>query len=67
LRGAQWIPDPLACWNNYKGRLLVRNVLDAQHRPALTVFAVVAAVLATSLTAYSFARLRWPGRRVVRL
>jgi multiple sugar transport system permease protein len=65
LRGIQWIPDPLA-WNNFVdafsfgmwGRWALNTVI-------LTVFGVVAAVFATSLTAYAFARLRWPGRDVL--
>lgn len=65
LRGVQWIPDPLA-WNNYRDAfsfgMWARWTLNTV---TLTVFAVVAAVLATSLTAYSFARLRWPGRDVL--
>lgn len=62
LRGIQWLPEPLA-WNNYVDAfsfgMWARWALNTV---TLTVFSVVAAVFATSLTAYSFARLRWPGR-----
>ncbi len=65
LQGANWIPDPVA-WRNYADafsygmwvRWTVNTVI-------LTVFSVISAVLATSLTAYAFARLRWPGRDVL--
>ena len=62
LMEQRWIPETLA-WRNYVdafsfgmwGRWLLNTVI-------LTVSAVVAAVFSTSLTAYAFARLRWPGR-----
>lgn len=65
LQGIRWIPEPLA-WGNYVeafsfgmwARWAINTVI-------LTVFAVVAAVFATSLTAYAFARLRWPGRDIL--
>ncbi len=65
LQGVRWIPEPLA-WGNYReafsfglwGRWAFNTVI-------ITVFGVVAAVFATSLSAYAFARLRWPGRDVL--
>jgi multiple sugar transport system permease protein len=62
LQGSNWIPERLA-WENFSdafsfgmwGRWALNTVI-------LTVSAVIAGVFATSLTAYSFARLRWPGR-----
>ena len=65
LMRANWIPKEIA-WRNYVdafsfgmwGRWAVNTVI-------LTVLAVVAAVFSTSLTAYAFARLRWPGRDVM--
>ena len=64
MRG-NWIPLEPA-WRNYVdafsfgmwGRWAVNTVI-------LTVLAVIAAVFSTSLTAYAFARLRWPGRDVM--
>jgi multiple sugar transport system permease protein len=65
LQGSNWIPEYLA-WRNYRdafsfgmwGRWALNTVI-------LTVSAVIAGVFATSLTAYAFARLRWPGRDTV--
>lgn len=65
LQGVRWIPEPLA-WNNFRdafsfgmwGRWAFNTVI-------ITVFSVVAAVFATSLSAYAFARLRWPGRDIL--
>ena len=60
-----WIPERFA-WENYRdafsfgmwGRWALNTFI-------LTISAVVASVFATSLTAYSFARLRWPGRDIL--
>lgn len=65
LQGVRWIPEPLA-WVNFRdafsfglwGRWAFNTVV-------ITVFGVVGAVFATSLSAYAFARLRWPGRDVL--
>lgn len=65
LQGTVWIPERLH-WQNYVdafsfgmwGRWALNTVI-------LTVSDVIAAVFATSLTAYAFARLRWPGRDVM--
>jgi ABC-type glycerol-3-phosphate transport system permease component len=65
LQGANWIPRPPA-WENYVEAfsfgMWVRWTMNTV---TLTVFGVVAGVLATSLTAYAFARLRWPGRDIM--
>ncbi|NLG49928.1 MAG: carbohydrate ABC transporter permease [Chloroflexi bacterium] len=57
-----WIPNPIA-WENYPtalGRmpfwLFVRNSCITSFVP------VIGALLSASLVAYSFSRLRWPGR-----
>jgi ABC-type glycerol-3-phosphate transport system permease component len=68
LGNPDWIPSRLA-WENY---------LDAFSFPSyaiwgtwtlntiiITAVSVVGTVLSTSLVAYSFARLRWPGRDLV--
>lgn len=65
LQGNNWIPEYLA-WQNYVdafsfgmwGRWALNTVI-------LTVVAVIGGVFSTALTAYAFARLRWPGRDVV--
>jgi multiple sugar transport system permease protein len=62
LIGLDWIPQRLA-WENYEiafsfgdwGRWTMNSVI-------ITIFDVLGAVLSTSLVAYAFARLRWPGR-----
>jgi multiple sugar transport system permease protein len=62
LGGSHWIPNRLA-WENYQaafsfgmwGRWLFNTVV-------ITVVGVIGTVLSTSIVAYSFARLRWPGR-----
>jgi ABC-type glycerol-3-phosphate transport system permease component len=62
LSGSNWIPSRLA-WENYSaafsfgqwGRWTFNTVF-------ITFVSVIGQVLSTSLVAYSFARLRWPGR-----
>jgi len=62
LGSTNWIPENIA-WNNYRdtfsfgqwGRWTVNTVV-------ITFISVIGQVLSTSLVAYSFARLRWPGR-----
>lgn len=65
LQGNNWIPEYLA-WRNYSDAfsfgMWTRWALNTV---ILTVAAVIAGVFATSLTAYAFARLRWPGRDTV--
>ena len=62
LMNPSWIPERLA-WENYRyafsygmwGRWAMNTII-------ITVVGVVGMVLSCSLVAYSFARLRWPGR-----
>ena len=62
LGNPSWIPNRPA-WENYIkafsfgmwGRWTFNTLI-------ISVFAVIGAVLSTSLVAYAFARLRWPGR-----
>jgi multiple sugar transport system permease protein len=62
LQGMRWIPTRIA-WENYEmafsfgmwGRWAVNSI-------TITLISVVGMVLSTSMVAYSFARLRWPGR-----
>ena len=58
----EWIPNPVI-WSNYPRALTVipfftflRNTLT------VTGFSLIGTLLSASLAAYSFARLRWPGR-----
>ena len=60
-----WLPDPIA-WENYRtafgygmwGRWAVNTAV-------ITGLSVVGQVLSSTLVAYAFARLRWPGREFV--
>jgi multiple sugar transport system permease protein len=62
LIGFRWIPRRLA-WDNYSfalsfgmwGRWTMNTVV-------ITVVSMVGVVLSSAMVAYSFARLRWPGR-----
>ncbi|MGN6671873.1 MAG: carbohydrate ABC transporter permease [Thermomicrobiales bacterium] len=57
-----WIPHPIA-WNNYKDALTSAPFGTYFKNTAIITFVAVAGnVLSASLVAYSFARLRWPGR-----
>ena len=58
-----WIPNPWA-WENYRISLFdilpfTRFFLNTVY---ITVTATVGAVLSSSMVAFAFARLRWPGR-----
>jgi ABC-type glycerol-3-phosphate transport system permease component len=62
LFGVRWIPSRLA-WENYVEAfsfgMWIRWTMNSM---IITVIGVVGMVLSCSLVAYSFARLRWPGR-----
>jgi ABC-type glycerol-3-phosphate transport system permease component len=59
-----WIPDPIV-WSNYKDALQSAP-FDTYFRNTLiiTTLSTLGAVISSSLVAYSFARLRWPGRDI---
>ncbi|MFP4344897.1 MAG: carbohydrate ABC transporter permease [Anaerolineales bacterium] len=65
LMSDSWIPDPIA-WENYKlafsfgmwRRWTLNTII-------ITLIAVVGTVFSSSLVAYAFSRLRWPGRSFV--
>lgn len=58
----KWIPNP-AVWSNYSDAWNSAPFgLYFQNTLIVTFFSVAGAVLSSSLVAYSFARLRWPGR-----
>lgn len=61
----KWIPTP-AVWSNYPNALAEAPFATYFRNTAVVAFfAVTGAVLSSSLVAYSFARLRWPGRDFV--
>lgn len=58
----RWIPDPVL-WSNYP------HAIDAipfwtyvWNTTSITLLTILGTILSSSLVAYSFARLRWPGR-----
>ena len=57
-----WIPRP-ALWRNYGEALRYVHFLTyLRNTTYICVLVVVGTVLSSSLVAYSFSRLRWPGR-----
>jgi multiple sugar transport system permease protein len=62
----QWIPHPIM-WSNYKTALVtvVPFFTYFKNTMTITVGATVGDVLMSAVVAYSFARLRWPGRNVM--
>jgi multiple sugar transport system permease protein len=61
-----WIPNPVE-WVNYKTALFdtINFFGYAKNTAFITVSATVGDVLVTSVVAYSYARLRWPGRNIM--
>lgn len=63
----QWIPDPIQ-WSNYEQALLGYNpnfLVFIKNTLLIEVLVVPGILLTSSLAAYSFSRLRWPGRDLV--
>lgn len=57
-----WIPQPIE-WQNYPRAFLAAPLLMyTQNTLTIALISVVGALLSNTLVAYSFARLRWPGR-----
>ncbi|NLE46271.1 MAG: carbohydrate ABC transporter permease, partial [Chloroflexi bacterium] len=57
-----WIPDPLV-WENYPQALSRMPFWLFTRNSCITSFIpVIGAVLSSSMVAYAFSRLRWPGR-----
>lgn len=65
LFGVRWIPDPIA-WNNYVDAFSF-GMWDrwAINTVIITLISMVGVVFSSAMVAYSFARLRWPGRETV--
>lgn len=60
-----WIPDPIA-WDNFmKAFRFFPFLLFLRNTLFIAVLSMVGVVVASSLVAYSLARIRWPGRRVL--
>lgn len=61
----QWIPQPTE-WGNYPALLSYMPFLTfAKNTLIIEAFVITGTLLSSSLAAYSFARLTWPGRDVV--
>jgi len=61
----QWIPDPVA-WRNYPEALTVLPFgRFVSNTLIVTVITMVGTLLTSSLCAYGFARLRFPGRELI--
>ncbi len=65
----RWIPSEFQ-WHNYRDAILYGSkdlgfipfLVYARNTVVVTILSVAGAVLSNSLVAYSFARLKWPGR-----
>lgn len=63
----QWIPDPIQ-WSNYEQALLGYNpnfLVFIKNTLFIEALVVPGILLTSSLAAYSFSRMRWPGRDLV--
>jgi multiple sugar transport system permease protein len=61
----QWIPDPFA-WSNYPDAITTIPFLHyLWNTLVILVPTVVGTVVTTTLAAYGFARLEWPGRDLI--
>lgn len=60
-----WIPNPIE-WGNYKEALTIlpfgKYLLNTLR---VLVFGLIGTLLTSSLSAFSFARMRWPGKNIV--
>lgn len=61
----QWIPDPVK-WSNFAECMQVTPFgLYLWNTTIITSVSLVGVVVSSSLVAYSFAKLRWPGRNIM--
>lgn len=61
----QWIPRPIR-WQNYPEALTVLPfALFVRNTVLITIITMIGVLLTSSLCAYGFARLRFPGREVI--
>ena len=60
-----WIPDPVR-WQNYPEALGYFPFLkQLQNTLVIAISAVILTLLSSTLVAYSFSRLQWPGRNLL--
>lgn len=65
-----WVPHPVL-WKNYPDAMDYlppesrHGLVNLENTLIIAVMSVIGTVLSSSLVAYAFARLRWPGRDVV--
>jgi multiple sugar transport system permease protein len=60
-----WIPDPIR-WQNYPESLTYFPfLLQLSNTLAITLSSVALTLLSSTLVAFSFSRLRWPGRNLL--
>lgn len=62
-----WIPHPLAFENYPNAVKYISFFLYLRNTIVVTVCSVIGATISSSLVAYSLARIRWPGRRILTL
>lgn len=61
----QWIPKPVVWRNFIDGWTTLPFTLYLRNTCEITFTVILGTVITASLAAYSFARLRWPGRDIV--
>lgn len=61
----QWIPKPFMWRNFIEGWTTLPFTLYLKNTCIITMLVIVGNVFTASLAAYSFSRLRWPGRDIV--
>lgn len=58
----EWIPDPIV-WSNFPNALQAMQFFKLLgNTMTITVLSVIGSVLSSTVVAYGFARLQWPGR-----
>ena len=61
----KWIPEPIL-WSNYPKAIAALPFWTyTRNTIVITLFNIVGVIFSSSLVAYAFARLRWPGRNVL--
>jgi multiple sugar transport system permease protein len=61
----QWIPDPVV-WHNYLDAVTkIPFMLYMRNTLLISILNVLGTLASSSVVAYSFARIRWPGRDIV--
>ena len=61
----QWIPDPVMWHNFIDGWKTLPFTQYLINTCKITLSVIIGTVFTSSLAAYAFARLRWPGRNIV--